>query len=326
MSSSYQWIVPPPILHGEELGQADEMKMNQLIRRQEGSQSFDVGLLGAPLSRSSISVSGACEAPQAIRLAWKYFSTYNIDWDIDLKSLRIVDIGDVKMHWTDIPLCHQHIQQGIVEALKHNPPFLPIIVGGDHSITCPLVQGIKEVHQGKTIGILQFDTHFDLRDLSTGGAANGTPIRGLIESGTVKGQHVVNIGLHGYYNSVSLKRYAEQHKVRYYTVREVRRRGITKVVQEAFRSLRDQVDFIYLTVDMDVLDMAFAPGVPASTPGGLSTCELFEAVYWLGKQQKVGAMDLVELDPTKDLANGITVKTGVHLILNFLCGYTQRKY
>lgn len=325
MSNFYQSIIPPPFINGEVPGHADEMKMNQLIKKHEGGESFDVGLLGVPLSRSSISVSGACETPQAIRLAWKYFSTYNIDWDIDLKSLRIVDIGDVKMHWTDIPLCHQHIQQGIAEVLAKNPPFLPLIVGGDHSVTCPLVKGIKEAHQGKTIGILQFDTHFDLRDLSVGGPANGTPIRGLMESATVKGQHIVNIGLHGYYNSLALKRYADQQKVRYYTVREVRRRGMTKVVQEAYRYLRDQVDFIYLTVDMDVLDMAFAPGVPASTPGGLSACELFEAVYWLGKQQKVGAMDLVELDPTRDLANGITVKTGAHVILNFLCGYTRRK-
>ena len=320
----YRWIESPQVSAYARAGNPLEMKMNQRIRKHVFDQPFEVGLLGIPLSRSSISASAASEFPQALRLAWKYFATYNIDLDVDLNDLAIVDLGDIRMHMTDVFQCHQNIEAGIQEVLSVNPPFLPILIGGDHSVTCPLVQGIQKHFGNGSIGIIQFDTHFDLRDPGIWGAANGTPIRGLIESGAVKGEHVVNIGLHGYYNTYSLKQFADEHKVKYVTLREVRKKGIEQVVLEAIGYPTKQVERIYITVDMDVLDMAFAPGVPASTPGGLYSWELFEALYLLGKQERVCAMDIVELDPNRDHQQLITVKTGAHLILNFLCGYKGR--
>lgn len=324
MSSGYRWIDPPQVSGRVKVGHPAEMKMNQRISEHVIGQPFEVGILGVPLSRSSISVSGASEFPNALRLAWKYFTTYNIDYDVDLNRLDIVDLGDVKMHGTDIPQCHHNIEQAIQEVLSRNLSFLPILVGGDHSVTCPLVKGLQNYFRSKKMGIIQFDTHFDLRDLQTNGAVNGTPIRGLIESGTIKGEHVINIGLHGYYNTYSLKEYADKQQVKTVTLREVRGKGIHRVIAEAVQYLSERVDLIYVTVDMDVLDMAFAPGVPASTPGGLYSWELFEALYVLGQQEKVCAMDLVELDPHRDPPSLITVKTGAHAILNFLCGYSNR--
>lgn len=322
--NGYRWIEPPQVSAHVRAGNPLEMKMNQRIRKHVPDQPFEVGLLGVPLSRSSISASAASEFPQALRLAWKYFATYNIDLDVDLNDLAIVDLGDIRMHGTDVLQSHQNIEWGIEEVLSHNPPFLPIMVGGDHSVTCPLVQGIQKHYGIGSIGIIQFDTHFDLRDPQTWGSANGTPIRGLIESGTVMGEHIVNIGLHGYYNTFSLKQYADEHKVNYITLREVRKKGIEQVISEAIHYLLHKVERIYITVDIDVLDMAFAPGVPASTPGGLYSWELFEALYLLGKEKQVCAMDIVELDPNRDHQQLITVKTGAHLILNFLCGYKSR--
>jgi formiminoglutamase len=214
MTNGYGYIDPPQMKWNAAPPPGPEMRMNQLIRQHVQGEPFDVGLLGVPLSRSSISPSAASENPNAIRMIWKSFAAYNIDYDIDLSTLRIVDLGDVKMHVTDIPRCHHNIEQGLLEVLDRNPPFLPVMIGGDHSITNPLVKAVKQHHRDKTIGIVQFDTHFDLRDLRDGGPSNGTPIRGLIESHTVSGQHVVNIGLHGYFNTYSLKQYADQLGVR----------------------------------------------------------------------------------------------------------------
>lgn len=301
-----------------------DIKMNQLIQEHTPGQSFDVGLIGVPLSRSSISPSAASENPNAIRSVWKSFSSYNIDFDVDLSCLQIADLGDVKMHVTDIPRCHQNIENGIVEVLAKNPSFLPVSVGGDHSITNPIVKGLKKHLGAAKIGIIQFDTHFDLRSLQDGGPSNGTPIRGLIESRTIEGQHVVNIGLHGYFNSLALKQYADEQNVRYVTLREARKKGIEQVVQEAIQYLSERVDTIYVTVDIDVLDIAFAPAAPASTPGGMHSWELFEAVYLLGKEKRVCALDIVCLDPNRDHRDLITVKTGAHVILNFLCGFAGR--
>ena len=259
MSNPYHWIDPPQVSGYVRAGNPLEMKMNQRIRKHVPGQPFEVGLLGVPLSRSSITASAASEFPNALRLAWRYFATYNLDLDVDLNDLAIVDLGDIRMHGTDVSQCHAHVEQGIQEVLTIST-FLPILIGGDHSVTCPLLKGLRNHLGGKRIGIVQFDTHFDLRDLKTGGAANGTPIRGLIESATVKGEDIVNIGPHGYYNTYSLKQYADQHKVHFITLREVRKKGIEQVISQSVEYLLKRVDYIYVTVDMDVLDMAFAPG------------------------------------------------------------------
>ncbi|MBM6616273.1 agmatinase family protein [Bacillus sp. RD4P76] len=286
-------------------------------------QKVDAVVLGVPLSRSSISASAASETPDAIRRAWKYFSTYNLDEDVDLSELRVVDLGDVKQHVTDIAKCHENIREAMKSMQQYHPGVLPVVLGGDHSITAMLIKGWKEIHSTERIGILQLDTHFDLRDLSDNGPSNGTPIRNLIESETIKGEDVYNIGLHGFFNAKSLKEYADQAGVNYTTMRQTRKQGIENTITLALEELSQKVDTIYLTVDMDVLDISFGPGVPASTPGGMYRDELFEAVYMAGKHPKVKVMDMVCIDSYKD-QNEITIKTAVHTMLSFLTGYKQR--
>jgi len=285
----------------------------------------DVTILGVPLSRSSISASAASENPDAFRRAWKHFATYNLDEDVDLTVLQVVDLGDVRQHVTDIAVCHRNIQEAMIAMRAHHPHSLPLMIGGDHSITAMLVKGWKAAHPEERIGILQLDTHFDLRSLEDHGPNNGTPIRHLIESGTVRGEDVFNIGLHGFFNAKSLKEYADRAGVRYITLKEARKKGVAQSVYEALQQLAERVDTIYLTVDMDVLDISVGPGAPASTPGGMRSDELFEAVLLAGTFPKVRAMDLVCLDPHRDVAQA-TVKAGVHVMLSFLTGFAKRKF
>jgi formiminoglutamase len=199
------------------------------------------------------------------------------------------------------------------------------MIGGDHSVTAMLMKGWKQVHPEERLGLLQFDTHFDLRSVQALGPANGTPVRQLIESETVQGEDVWNIGLHGYFNAKSLKEYADRHGVHYVTLKKARSRGIKETVQHALQQLSKKVDTIYVTVDMDVLDIVYAPGAPASTPGGMRTDELFEIVLEAGKHPAVKAMDIVCLDPTKDVSQA-TLKAGVHVMLSFLTGVALRTY
>lgn len=288
------------------------------------NSQWDIVVLGAPLSRSSISASGASEFPEHFRKAWKGFSTYNIETDQDLRELCVLDIGDIEMHVTDINRCHTNIRtamKGISEVL---PSSLPFTIGGDHSITAMLVSGLKAAEPSRKIGILQFDTHLDLRDLKEQGPSNGTPIRNLIENGIVEGANVYNIGLHGFFNGPSLISYAKEQKVNYITLKQARIRGIVETVSKAIQELESKVDSIYLTIDMDVLDIAYAPGVPASTTGGMRTDELFDAVFTAGKSSKIRAVDIVCLDPNRDLSALPTVKAGVHTFLSFLSGFLNK--
>ena len=101
------------------------------------------------------------------------------------------------MHTTDILMSHERIEDtthGLVRTFERSTTCL---IGGDHSITACAVRGIKKAYPDERIGILQLDTHLDVRDPADLGPANGTPIRQLIDGGTVYGEHVVNIGFTG---------------------------------------------------------------------------------------------------------------------------------
>lgn len=324
----YPQLTPPPNSKIEE--ESGEPKVNELIKtivntdKEINWNEIDITILGAPLSKSSISASAASETPKEMRSAWNSFNSYNIDYDVNLDTLNIIDLGDIKQHVTDIAICHKNIMQSMVSMRTVHPNTIPIVMGGDHSITAMLVKGWKKVHNEERIGILQFDTHFDLRDLKDNGPSNGTPIRNLIESRVIKGRDVWNIGVHGFFNAKSLKTYADQNELNYVTIRELRKKGIEKVVINALEDLSSRVDTIYMTVDMDVLDTAFGPGVPSSTPGGMYTDELIHAVFLAGCYKKVKSMDIVCIDPTKDISK-ITIKTGVHAMLNFISGKVSKK-
>jgi formiminoglutamase len=301
--------------------------IDQRMNQDEDSilqKQWDIVVLGAPLSRSSISASGASEFPEHFRKAWKGFSTYNIETDQDLRDLKVLDLGDIEMHVTDISKCHTNIRTVMKGISSAFPSSIPFTVGGDHSITAMLVSGLKDAEPYKKIGILQFDTHLDLRDLKDQGPSNGTPIRNLIENGIVEGSNVYNIGLHGFFNGPSLISYAKEQGLNYITLKQARTKGIIETVQKAIQELESKVDSIYVTIDMDVLDISFAPGVPASTPGGMRTDELFDGVFTAGMSSKVRAVDIVCLDPNRDLAALPTVKAGVHTFLSFVSGFMNK--
>lgn len=280
----------------------------------------DLILYGAPISRSSISVSGASLYPTEFRRMWKGYATYNLDEDVDLTAFRVADAGDIAMHTTDILLSHQRIQETTEAIVTDYPQALTCMIGGDHSTTACSVRGIKDAYQDEIIGILQLDTHLDVRDPAELGPANGTPIRQLIDGGIVKGEHVINVGLHGYFNAKPLIDYAKEHHIQMVTLKQARKQGVVETIQEALDKLSKQVDRVYVTVDMDVLDISVAPGVPASTPGGMTAIELFDALLEIGKNQAVRHIDFVCLDPSKDSNVAETVKTGVYAWLQFITG------
>ncbi|WP_339214787.1 agmatinase family protein [Solibacillus sp. FSL W8-0372] len=297
----------------------EDMKVKDWIEPSYGvcSDDFDVVITGVPLSRSSISASAASEYPEYFRKSWNYFTTYSIDENVDFRALRVADLGDVKLHGTNILQCHENIEQAMTYVLKGNPNSFYVQIGGDHSITAPIVRAFAKV-SGKRVGILQFDTHLDLRATDSDGPTNGTPIRQLLDGGVVRGEDVYNIGLHGFYNAPSLIRAADHYGVNRITLKDFRRQGAAAVIADVMQQLAEKVDLVYVTVDMDVLDIAYAPGVPASTPGGMRTDELFDLLHEVGKYEIVHGMDFVCLDPHRDTSELQTVKAGAYAFLTMM--------
>ncbi|WP_408009623.1 formimidoylglutamase [Pseudalkalibacillus sp. A8] len=292
------------------------IKAHEIIHPWDGeSQVTGIGLIGAPLSKPSISLSGASQTPGVVRQMFSTLSTYAIEQEKDLESETITDFGDVEMHLTDIPASHDRIYQTLTNVLKEQPDLVPIILGGDHSISYPSISAFSE--NRKKVGVIQFDAHHDLRNREDGGTGNGTPFRALIEEGVINGAQLIQIGIRNFSNSQPYHQYGKEHGVTVYTMKDVREQSLTDVLHHSIQQLKAHVDVIYISLDMDVLDQAFAPGCPAIGPGGMTSDDLIEGIEMLAKEPMVKGMDIVEIDPAVDFRN-MTSKLAAFIILTFM--------
>ena len=301
-----------------------ETKVASWIRPWDGAESADVVLLGAPLSKTSISHSGASGTPQAMREMFGAVSTYNFDHDIDLASaLTVRDAGDARVHVTDLARSRQGIKDAVSAVLARSGNALTIVMGGDHSISAPSVEAFR-AHVGGAVGLVQLDAHMDLRNLEDGGPSNGTPIRQLLESGTLEGRNIVQVGLHAFANARAYRDVAREAGITQISAREVAHTPSADIAHRALAAAGEHASALYVTLDMDVLDQAFAPGVPALVPGGMTSWQLFEMLLVIGAHPKVRAIDIVEIDPSQDPRRA-TVRVAVHAMLTFLTGLALRR-
>jgi formiminoglutamase len=316
-------LTPPSVTKHAPWQDSQEIRVSNWIEAWDFASDLDAGLIGAPYSGASISASGAAGGPEAVRLAFRYNTTYSPDWDTDVERLRVRDLGDIAGHLTSVERAHQNIEDAVSSALSLGFSFVPIVVGGDHSITAPAVRGFARANPGKKIGVINFDAHLDVRNFDHG-PHNGTPFRQVIEREPyVDGRNLVEIGIHGFMNSSAYYHWALEQGARIITAREVQRIGIEECVNEALKRAGDGTDLVYVSVDIDCLAFPFTIGTSAASPEGLNAWQLLEGVFACGLDPKVGAFDVVEIDPSRDVKD-LTARSGCSVILTFLAGLYRR--
>jgi formiminoglutamase len=255
-------------------------------------------------------------APAAIRTALDGFSTYDAQSGIDLRSVAARDLGDLPVAEFRPEEALETIALAVVVALADAEAV--IVLGGENSITRPGARALGDLSR---TGLLTLDAHHDLRD-TAGGLSNGNPVRALLEDG-LPGENMVQIGIQPFANSAAYTKVARDAGIHVVPTDEVRSRGIAPVVKEALGVLSSRADAIYVDLDLDVLDRAYAPACPGSRPGGMAPWELFSAAWQCGAHGKVSAVDLVEVDPTRDVAD-MTVTTAAAALLSFASGVSAR--
>ena len=288
-----------------------------------GTAPWDVAVLGAPVSSASISPSQARTTPAAFRAGLQRFSTYDGDHDLDLAMLRIRDLGDVEGDLDgDVRAAQLRIEAAMVDAAAD--AACVVVIGGDNSLTFPALRGLARGTLDDGWGLLTFDAHHDVRDpRSYGGPRNGTPVRELIHAG-LPGSRIAQVGLHGFANAREHHDWAREQGVHMRRATQVRAGGITSVLDSVLTALeRCGAERIYVDIDMDVLDRAYAPACPASMPGGLSPADLQEAAFVLGTDPRVVAVDFTEVDAQADVA-GMTVRTMCSVFLAYCAGACHR--
>jgi len=270
----------------------------ELRRRQ-----VDVAIVGAPFDDAVSHRPGARFGPRAIREA-QYTSgaIHSLQLDVDaFDLLTVVDAGDANIVPAWIERGHAMIYRKVREVAATGA--IPIILGGDHSITWPAATAVAELRRPGSIGIVHFDAHADTANDSHGVlASHGTPMRRLIESGAVKGKNFVQVGLRGYWPPIETFEWMQQQGLRWHFMREIEERGAEAVIADAIAEALDGPDAIYLSLDIDVIDPGMAPGTGTPEPGGMLTREILRAVRQVVAAVDLAGMDVVEVSPPYDHA------------------------
>ena len=135
----------------------------------------------------------------------------------------------------------------------------------------------------------------------------------------MSGKHLVQIGIRDFANAKGYDHYAKEKGVTVYTMADIAKETLPAILEKELERLAAEVDYIYVSCDMDVLDQAFAPGCPAIGPGGMDSATLLEGIAQSAAQKQVNALDIVEIDPTIDFRN-MTSRVAAYLMLQFMKG------
>jgi agmatinase len=281
---------------------------------------FDVAIVGAPTDDLVSDRPGTRFGPRAIRSA-SCPPGPHLEAKIDaFAELRIVDFGDAPVLPADPARSHLAIKETVGEVLDAG--LLPIVLGGDHSITEPNVAACAQRHG--PVGLVHFDTHTDTGTVVFGvEVSHGTPMYRLVRDGHVDPMRYVQIGLRGYWPGETEFEWQRKHGITSFFMHDVRDLGIETVVQRTVEIVG--VGPVFLTVDIDVLDPAFAPGTGTPEPGGMTTVELLQAVRLLASQLELVGADLVEVIPSAIGSADITALAGERIVREMLTGIALRR-
>ncbi|HMD11311.1 MAG TPA: agmatinase family protein, partial [Marmoricola sp.] len=260
----------------------------------------DVVVVGAPFDGGTSHRPGTRFGPQAIR-STDYLaqdgSRPHLALRVDaLRDLRVVDAGDVEMPPGEIERALGALEEAVYAVAAAGA--VPLVLGGDHSIALPDATGVARHHGFGKVSMIHFDAHADTGDIEFGSLyGHGQPMRRLIESGALRGDRFLQMGLRGYWPGPETLDWMADQQMRSYEMTEIGARGLDACLDEASEIALDDCDAVFLSVDIDVCDPGHAPGTGTPEPGGLTSRQLLDAVRRICRELPVAGIDVVEVSP-----------------------------
>jgi agmatinase len=284
-------------------------------------------VLGAPFDGGTSHRAGCRFGPSAMRVT-DYLPhdgrRPHLALGVDpLVDLAVVDAGDVEMPPGDMEASLARLESAVERVAAAGA--IPVVLGGDHTIALPDVTGVARAVGWGEVSVVHFDAHADTGDTQFGSLyGHGTPMRRLIESGAVRADRFLQIGLRGYWPPDDVLEWMANGGMRSYEMTEVVARGLDACLTEAFGIATDGCRGVFLSVDVDVVDPGAAPGTGTPEPGGLSGRQLLDAVRRCAMELPVVGVDVVEVSPPYDHAE-ITAYLGGRVVLEALAGVAWRR-
>ncbi|MGW4099841.1 agmatinase [Mycobacterium sp. NPDC004974] len=279
----------------------------RLPQRHEVSD-YDIAVVGVPFDTGVTYRPGARFGPAAIRQASRLLKPYHPALDVSpFAQAQVVDAGDIAANPFDIEAAVEQVREGIADLLT-TPRQRVVLLGGDHTIALPALQAMHAVHG--PVALVHFDAHLDTWDTYFGApCTHGTPFRRASEQGLIVKGHSAHVGIRGsLYDRADL---LDDESLGFTVVhcRDIDRIGVDGVIER----IRDRVGDhpVYVSIDIDVLDPAFAPGTGTPEIGGMTSRELVAVLRAMRGLQIVGA-DVVEVAPAYD-SGDVTAVAGANL-------------
>ena len=228
-----------------------------LSQEELAEMQADVAVIGAPVDMGVVNRPGARFGPRAIRQAGYAGSPndtfYHMEYELyPTQEIRVVDFGDAVCPPSSLELSHEAVRLKTMQALQTGA--IPLVLGGDHSITLPAATAVAQHHGYGRVGMIHFDAHADTGESGYGGVliAHGSPMRRLLESGAIPGPNFIQIGLRGYWPDRPLFDWMREQGMRWHLMAEIGERGFEAVLEDAIAEALDGPEVIYLSVDIDV--------------------------------------------------------------------------
>jgi len=276
--------------------------------------NYEVAVVGAPFDMGTTYRSGARFGPQAVRRVSALYDGYSLDLGVDLlEELTLCDAGDIFVIPSNIEKTFDQIDRGIRHIFSGG--CFPVVIGGDHSISYPNIRGIASLIDGN-LGIIHFDRHIDIQERDMDERMHTTHFFHATNIPNVRPDNLVQIAIGGWYGSRPGLKVARERETTVITVGEIEDIGIERATEIALEVAWRGTKAVFLSFDIDCLDIGFTPGTGSPEPGGLLPREALKAVRMIAKQGLCG-MDLVEIAPPYDVSD-MTAQLGCRVIMDVL--------
>lgn len=318
-------LFEPPKVGGGRTYDDSDFKVSRLIKDWRTMDKIDIGILGAPYDGTDFGLQGQKYGSDGIRMALMGHNTYEAGLDIDIQPLKLADFGNIFVHQNETIRTHQDIEKVVSEVIGKG--VIPLIFGGDHGCSYPTIKALMNNISGK-VGIINFDAHLDVRKIYDGFITSGTPFHRLVEEvdrNPLDMKNFVDIGINGWHATKEYHDFICDRGGRIISAREVHKRGIESVIEEALALACDGTDAIWLSFDIDGIDSASVVGCCSPSPGALTAAEALEAVWMISQNKKCMGMDILEVCPPADV-RGATVEMAAYLASQFMGGVAKRLY
>jgi formimidoylglutamase len=295
--------------------ESDPRMGDLVLRKREEFRDVDVVIIGVPQDEGvtrNKGRPGAKDAPNEVRRYFYRLTPFNFNFQEQLTKLKIFDIGNLKVDGS-LENIHERLERAVYVFVKNG--ILPIVIGGGHDIAFPDYLGFAKNFDERIV--INVDTHLDVRNSTL--RNSGTPFRQILEC-EFKPKKLFEVGIQSYANSIYHFNYAIESGAVVFTLDEIKRRGIDKILEEIKTEVKDMP--VHFSFDVDSVRNSDAPGVSATYPDGLSAEEVLKIALFFGLNFNVKVLDIAELNPKFDI-DGKSARLVAFFILNFLTGLSN---